>query len=106
MLLVAFAGAGFLIFVWLTPHGRPGRPDRPSAPTAAEEGGGVGEITTASPRAQVSGRRLSCGARSLGPDTAAEGGGCTGTCCASDAGSVGWVRGTGKRRRIVWLPGA
>src|SRR5947199_417119 len=55
MLLVAFAGAGFLIFVWITPHGRQGRPERPSAPTAAEEGGGVGEITTASPRAQVSG---------------------------------------------------
>jgi len=55
MLLVACAGAGFLIFLWLTPHGRQGRPERPSAPTAAEEGGGVGEITTASPRAQVSG---------------------------------------------------
>ena len=63
MLLVAFAGAGFLIFVWLTPHGRPGRPDRPSAPTAAEEGGGVGEITTASPRAQVSGPGTAAPAR-------------------------------------------
>ena len=50
---LVYAGAGFLIFAWLTPHGRQGRPDRPSAPTAAEEGGGVGEITTASPRAQV-----------------------------------------------------
>ena len=62
MLLVAFAGAGFLIFVWITPHGRQGRPDRPSAPTAAEEGG-VGEITTASPRAQVSGPRTAAPAR-------------------------------------------
>ena len=53
MLLVAFAGAGFLMLVGLTPHGRQVRPDRPSAPTAAEEGGG-GEIGMASPRAQVS----------------------------------------------------
>src|SRR5437773_6182309 len=62
MLFVACAGAGFLIFVWTTPHGRQGRPDRPSAPTAAEEGG-VGEITTASPRAQVSGPRTAAPAR-------------------------------------------
>ena len=62
MLFVACAGAGFLIFVWITPHGRQGRPDRPSAPTAAEEGG-VGEITTASPRAQVSGPRTAAPAR-------------------------------------------
>ena len=62
MLLVAFAGAGFLIFVWLTPHERQGRPDRPSALTAAEEGG-VGEITTVSPRAQVSGPRTAAPAR-------------------------------------------
>lgn len=53
VLFVAFAGAGFLMLVWLTPHGRQVRPDRPSAPTAAEEGG-VGEIGMASPRAQVS----------------------------------------------------
>ncbi|PYR18227.1 MAG: hypothetical protein DMF98_25935 [Acidobacteria bacterium] len=53
VLFVAFAGAGFLMLVWLTPHGRQVRPDRPSAPTAAEEGGG-GEIGMASPRAQVS----------------------------------------------------
>ncbi|PYP22445.1 MAG: hypothetical protein DMD53_02535 [Gemmatimonadetes bacterium] len=63
MLLVACAGAGFLIFLWLTPHGRQGRPERPSAPTAAEEGGGVGEITTASPRAQVSGPGTAAPAR-------------------------------------------
>ena len=63
MLLVACAGAGFLIFLWLTPHGRQGRPVRPSAPTAAEEGGGVGEITTASPRAQVSGPGTAAPAR-------------------------------------------
>ena len=53
VLFVAFAGAGFLMLVWLTPHGRQVRPDRPSAPTAAEEGG-VGEIGMASPRAQGS----------------------------------------------------
>src|SRR5439155_19545605 len=61
MLLVACAGAGFLIFLWLTPHGRQGRPERPSAPTAAEEGGGVGEITTASPRAQLCGPGTAAG---------------------------------------------
>src|SRR5947208_2295729 len=51
------------MFAWLSPHGRPGPPDRPSAPPAAEEGGGVGEITTASPRAQVSGPGTAAPAR-------------------------------------------